>query len=75
MNNKELTELAEYAILHGRNWKSKLLYAWIRPISCNATLQHLRNTLGPSGLKSLNLLKMLGETEGMEDQYYKLVDK
>jgi hypothetical protein len=51
-----LAALKDYAVLRGRNWKSAMRNDWIYGGPwCNPELARLRNTHGPSWLKSFKL--------------------
>lgn len=47
----EQSEICEFAVKNGRNWKSKLRQAWERA-EC---LVSIRNKIGPSGLIALRI--------------------
>jgi len=60
-NPEEIEALKDWAMLHGRNWKSQLREAWMtgdyQGFEKDWLLQPVRNTLGPSWLSNYRLDK------------------
>jgi hypothetical protein len=52
LEQAELNALKDFAVEHGRRWKSILRDRW-EHANCSAELQRVRNKIGPSGLAAI----------------------